>query len=280
MTPNIITSLVAMRQFIKQEKKHLKKIGLVPTMGALHDGHLSLIKKAKQTTDIVIASIFVNPKQFSAKEDIERYPQPIHDDIAKLTTMAVPIIYIPSASEIYPSDFTTNITVGPLSHILCGATRPDHFDGVAMVVNKLFLHIMPDIAVFGEKDYQQLVIIKKLVRDLNFPIDIIAAETVRQENGLALSSRNRYLTNDDEKIAPLLFATLNTTKQKLLEGKDPRDVFPDAMNDLLSNGFKKIDYLEWRHSDDLSEAQDNKKPSRLLVAAHLGRARLIDNIPL
>ncbi|MDI9313402.1 MAG: pantoate--beta-alanine ligase [Hydrotalea sp.] len=278
MTPTIITSITAMREFIAGEKKLGKKIGFVPTMGALHDGHLSLVKTAKEKSDLVVASIFVNPKQFSASEDIERYPRPLADDIAKLTTMAVPVIYTPSPADIYPADFSTTVAVPSLANILCGAIRPGHFDGVALIVTKLFLQTMPDVAVFGEKDYQQLMIIKKLAQDLNFPITIIGAATVRHNDGLAMSSRNQYLTADERAIAPLLFKTLQATAQKLLAAADARAVFADATNDLLAGGFHKIDYLEWRTADNLSPAHDARQPSRLLVAAHLGRARLIDNI--
>ncbi len=280
MTPKIINNIAALRQFINTEKNQGKKIGLVPTMGALHDGHLSLIAKAKQLSDTVLASIFVNPKQFSAKEDIERYPQPLQQDIAKLTSMGVAVIYTPSPSEMYPPGFLTNITMENLSTILCGASRPQHFDGVMVIVSKLFLQTMPDVAVFGEKDYQQLTIIRKMVKDLDFPITIVGAETVREASGLAMSSRNQYLTAGEREIAPVLFQTLSRVAQQIKNGDDQRDIFPLAISHLLSKGFQKVDYLEWRASHDLSPMQHTDKPSRLLVAAHLGRARLIDNIAI
>ena len=278
MTPKIVTTIAAIGQAIAQEKKSGKKVGFVPTMGALHDGHLSLIKKAKEESDCVVASIFVNPKQFSATDDLERYPRPLADDIAKLTSMGVPIIYTPTAAEIYPKDFLTTVAVPPLANMLCGAVRPGHFDGVALVVAKLFLQVMPDVAVFGEKDYQQLMIIKKMAQDLNFPIKIVGAETVRHHDGLAMSSRNQYLTAGERAIAPLLFQTLSATATKILAHVNPSDILPQAINKLLAGGFEKVDYLEWRTADNLMPASDTAHPSRLLVAAHLGRARLIDNI--
>ena len=278
MTPSIITTIAGVREYVAGAKKMGKKIGFVPTMGALHDGHLSLIKQAKSESDVVIASIFVNPKQFSTTEDSERYPRPLADDIAKLTSMGVSIIYTPTAIEIYPDGFLTTMAVQGLSTILCGATRPGHFDGVALIVVKLFLQIMPDVAVFGEKDYQQLTIIKKIVQDLNFPIKIIGAATVRHKDGLAMSSRNQYLNAAERTIAPLLFASLVAIAKKLIAGDDAAAIFPGAIDHLLAGGFQKIDYLEWRTADNLAPAFNLRKSSRLLVAGHLGRARLIDNI--
>lgn len=279
-TPIIISNIADLRRWVAGVRAKGKTIGFVPTMGALHDGHLSLVRAAAGVADLVLASIFVNPTQFSAGEDIERYPKPLAEDIAKLSSLGVSAIYTPTAAELYPAGFLTSISVKELSTILCGQSRPHHFDGVALVVAKLFLQTMPDAAIFGEKDYQQLLIIKKMVVDLNFPIQILSAPTVREKTGLAMSSRNQYLSPAEWAIAPLLYRTLTTTAAQLRQGGDPRNLFSIAINNLLSGGFERVDYLEWRASDNLATMEKNNRPSRLLIAAHLGRARLIDNIPL
>ncbi len=256
-----------------------KRIALVPTMGALHAGHLSLITAAKELADAVVVSIFVNPTQFGKNEDFSIYPRTLEADIQIAEAAGAEIIYEPTLEDMYPSGFSTTITAGKISTILCGKSRPGHFDGVATVVTKLLLRTMPHIAVFGMKDYQQLCIIDKVSRDLDIPTVIIAAPTVREEDGLALSSRNRYLSEDERKIAPQLYLTLKQVAEKLKDnsGCEAAAIITEAVTHLTSQGFV-VEYLELCDSDTLDSIPELKENARLLVAARLGKTRLIDNI--
>lgn len=253
-----------------------KKIALVPTMGALHAGHGSLISKALENADVVVVSIFVNPTQFSPTEDLEKYPRTLDDDVKLAEKMGAEIIYAPSVEDMYPEGFSSKISAGEISTILCGKFRVGHFDGVATVVTKLLLRIMPHVAIFGMKDYQQLCVIERVVEDLDIPIEIIAAPTMREADGLALSSRNRYLSEEERKTAPLLYETL-VRVAKEMKYSGVADSLAKGIANLISHGFK-IEYLELCNDSTLESVSELEEDARLLVAAWLGKTRLIDNI--
>ena len=256
-----------------------QKIALVPTMGNLHDGHLSLVNLAKQHADIVVVSIFVNPTQFGAGEDFTSYPRTLDDDCQKLAKAGVALVFAPSVDEMYPV-YPPNVQIlsGSISKILCGQTRPTHFDGVGLVVSKLFNIVRPDVAVFGKKDYQQLAIITQLVQELNFEIDIIGGEIVRADDGLALSSRNQYLTKQERAIAPRLAQAL----QQLADGLKSANVADFDMmiqktkDKLTCDGFT-VDYLQVLNQQ-LQPVSCHDKNLVILTACYLGKARLLDNL--
>jgi pantoate--beta-alanine ligase len=260
-----------------------KRRALVPTMGALHHGHLKLVEEAKKHAEEVVVSIFVNPLQFGVNEDFARYPRPLADDKALLEKAGADILYTPAATTLYPPGFATLIRVQGLSEVLCGAHRPGHFDGVATVVAKLFAHTKPHVALFGEKDYQQLAIIKRFTADLDVGIDIIGVSTVRDADGLALSSRNRYLSTEQREQASKLPVVLKDCLARLAK-KPPQHVpiLEQAAATLRASGFSRVDYLECRHRDTLALPPTGVLfplgEYRLFVAAHLGTTRLIDNI--
>ncbi|MBT6351712.1 MAG: pantoate--beta-alanine ligase [Halieaceae bacterium] len=258
-------------------------VGFVPTMGNLHQGHLSLIQQASNATDIVVVSIFVNPMQFAAHEDLDTYPRTLEADFSALRNVKVDIVFTPSASDIYPhgSNNETAIHVPLLGDALCGKDRPGHFDGVCTVVYKLFQLVKPDVAVFGEKDLQQLLIIKKMTRDLKLPVDVQSGATKRAEDGLALSSRNQYLSKNERALAPLLWQTLRHSAEKLTASpaNDARPILIAARKTLEQAGFS-VDYLELRAISTLSAAHDATQDCALFVAARLGQTRLIDNIQI
>lgn len=266
-----------------------QRIALVPTMGNLHDGHLELVKLAKQHADIVVVSIFVNPTQFGEGEDFDSYPRTLEDDVAKLATVDADYVFAPSIDEMYPVlPPPTSVRAGAITSQLCGQSRPGHFDGVGIVVSKLFNIVQPDVAVFGQKDYQQLAIIQQLVRDLSYPIEIIGAPIVRAEDGLALSSRNQYLSDAERKIAPVLHQELQRLAEQLKNGKySEQGVEPllaAAKARITDAGFT-VDYLDLKtaqldalKADNLQASlEENQQDSVILVAAWLGRARLLDN---
>lgn len=254
-----------------------KRIGLVPTMGALHGGHVACMKLAKEHADAVVATIFVNPKQFGANEDFGKYPRMIEADIEKIREAGASLVYIPEASDIYPADFTTSVSVGELGKILEGASRPGFFEGVATVLTKLFLRILPHVAIFGEKDYQQLCVVRRLVADLDLPIDIIGAPTVRERDGLAMSSRNAYLSADERRIAPKLHEILQNVGSMIAGGSAVKAALEQGTAALAKAGFKP-DYLELRNAETFEPLTKFKASARLLAAAWLGKTRLIDNI--
>lgn len=249
-------------------KQSHKKIGFVPTMGGLHQGHLSLIETIKKHCGLVVVSIFVNPAQFGKNEDLTTYPRPLELDKKKLTTLKVDVLFLPTVEVIYPKGASLFIDMGKISTILCGKTRPDFFNGIALVVTKLFNIIQPNIAIFGEKDFQQLFIIKQLVKDLNLNLNIISNKTIREKDGLAMSSRHIYLTPNERKIAPKFYQILKTikidTNLKTIENK-------------LSQYFK-VDYLEILDSNTLEKTTIDSKEFIVLSAVILGKTRLIDNI--
>ncbi len=255
-------------------------VGFVPTMGALHDGHMALVQAAKENNEHVIVSIFVNPKQFGANEDLTTYPRTLDEDLAFLEKLGVDAVFTPSAHEFYPNGFSTSISMQGPALGLESDYRPDFFSGVCIVVAKLLCTVMPNRAYFGEKDYQQLCVVAQMVRDLNLPIYIISCPTVRKTSGLALSSRNVYLSDEDFAHAPTLYATLKDCARKIASGKHAVEVLHHGKSNLKHHKFA-VDYLELRHSITLAPV-DLSLPittaCRLLVAAKLGTTRLIDNI--
>lgn len=268
---------------LKNELNPLRhqKIALVPTMGNLHDGHLSLVALAKQHADIVVVSIFVNPTQFGAGEDFASYPRTLDDDCQKLAKAGVALVFAPSVDEMYPV-YPPNVQIlsGSISKILCGQTRPTHFDGVGLVVSKLFNIVRPDVAVFGKKDYQQLAIIAQLVQELNFEIDIIGGEIVRANDGLALSSRNQYLTKQERAIAPRLAQALQQLAGALQSASvaDFDTMIQKTKDKLTCDGFT-VDYLQVLNQQ-LQPASRHDKHLVILTACYLGKARLLDNLEI
>ena len=258
-----------------------QKIALVPTMGNLHDGHLSLVALAKQHADIVVVSIFVNPTQFGVGEDFASYPRTLDDDCQKLAKAGVALVFAPSVDEMYPV-YPPNVQIlsGSISKILCGQTRPTHFDGVGLVVSKLFNIVRPDVAVFGKKDYQQLAIIAQLVQELNFEIDIIGGEIVRADDGLALSSRNQYLTEQERAIAPRLAQALQQLAGGLKSANfaDFDMMIQKTKDELTHDGFT-VDYLQVLNQQ-LQPASRHDKHLVILTACYLGKARLLDNLEI
>ena len=264
-----------------------QRIALVPTMGNLHAGHLELVKIAKQHADIVVVSIFVNPTQFGAGEDFDSYPRTLDEDVAKLATVDTDYVFAPSIEEMYPAlPPPTSVLAGAITTQLCGQSRPEHFDGVGIVVSKLFNIVQPDIAVFGQKDYQQLAIIKQLVRDLSYPIEIIGAPIVRAADGLALSSRNQYLSATEREVAPVIHQALQYLAKQLEKGEQSQQVVQSLLAEthqrITDAGFIidyldiKTDTLESLTNDTVTFNVENKN-LMILVAAWLGRARLLDN---
>ena len=254
-------------------------VALVPTMGALHAGHLSLIGIAKGHAGRVVASIFVNPSQFGPKEDFKRYPRDETGDVEKLAEAGVDLVFVPSTDEMYPTGFATKVSLPSLTDDLCGAARPNHFEGVATVVTKLLLQCAPNVAVFGEKDFQQLIVIRKLVRDLNIPVEIVGASIVREEDGLALSSRNFYLSAAERKTAPFLHQVLAETAASLANGEGCDAATSAGRFKLEGKGFR-VDYVAVRNPETLEPLFGPiKGPARVMGAAFLGTTRLIDNVP-
>ena len=276
-TPTVRT-VKDLRSRVAKWRNKAETVALVPTMGALHEGHLSLVTLAKKKCDRVVASIFVNPAQFGPREDFGSYPRDEANDLVKLGKAGADLVYVPDETEMYPADFSTNVRVGDLTEDLCGAARPNHFEGVATVVTKLILQCAPDIAVFGEKDYQQLLVIRRLVRDLNIPVEIVGAPIVREADGLALSSRNVYLSPHERETAPVLYRTLSDTASDLAEGRGCDDAAVAARFRLEAAAFR-VDYVAIRDPDTLKPINGPLKgPARLLAAVHLGKTRLIDNV--
>lgn len=255
-------------------------VGVVPTMGALHQGHLSLVKQAKAACDRVIVTVFVNPKQFNNADDLDKYPRTEDADAAALAPFDVDVMYLPTPDQIYPDGFSTNVSVSGVSEGLCGAHRPGHFDGVATVVAKLLLQTGADRAFFGEKDFQQLQVVKRLVRDLDIPTEIVRCATVREEDGLALSSRNVRLSETARNTAPRLYAILQDVADELGRGATAEAAIYTAKARIELAGFSEVEYLELRAEDGLAPMTVLDRPARLLVAAWLDGVRLIDNIPV
>lgn len=277
----IISSIEDMHDFTALKKGDGKTLALVPTMGALHEGHLSLLNIAAENADVVVVSIFVNPTQFGEGEDYSKYKRDIEGDIEKISSYDVDVVFTPTAKQIFPEGFQTYVEVTGLQDNLCGRFRSGHFRGVATVVLKLFNIVSPDIAVFGEKDYQQLKIIQKMVKDLNLDISIFSSPIVREESGLALSSRNDYLSEEERRTASGIFRALTKIRQSYEGGEnDVKTLIDIGVKILLSNNINQIDYLEIRDGETLGEVDRADAGNIVAVAARIGSARLIDNIKL
>ena len=253
-------------------------VGVVPTMGALHDGHLSLARAARAQSDRVIVTIFVNPKQFNNPDDLKKYPRTEAHDLALLEAEGVDVLFAPQPDEVYPDGFATNVTVRGVSEPLEGANRPGHFDGVATVVSKLFGMTQAGRAFFGEKDWQQVQVVQRLVRDLNIPIKIIPCPTIREADGLAMSSRNVRLSAAERAQAPALYAIMQRAATAIRAGGGIEAVLETARAEVIAAGFREVEYLELRDAETLAQVTDLAKPVRMLAAAWLGDVRLIDNM--
>ncbi len=278
-----VKSLEMLRNKVAELRKGGKTVALVPTMGALHEGHLTLVREAKNHADHVVASIFVNPTQFGEGEDLDAYPRQLAEDSAMLEEEGVALLWAPSVEEMYPDGFASNITVSGVSAGFCGADRPGHFDGVATVVCKLFHQVLPDVACFGEKDWQQLAVIRRMARDLDltrpFARDIVGVPTVREADGLAMSSRNRYLNEKDRAAAATLPREMREAIARIEDGQHVGRTLAALEDALLGAGFSSVDYAELADAASLDRLDElGTCEGRLLVAARIGGTRLIDNM--
>ena len=267
-----------LREAVQKLRDGGKSVALVPTMGALHAGHVSLVERAGVIADHVAASIFVNPMQFGEGEDFESYPRGEERDLEILEAAGCELLWAPEPGEMYPDGFATTVSVSGVSEGLCGGTRPGHFDGVATVVAKLLNQVRPDFALFGEKDYQQLTVIRRLARDLDLGVEIVGMPTVREADGLALSSRNAYLSEDERRRAAALPAALNEAATAMAAGEEVSDALGGVEAALIEADFAMVDYVELRDAETLEPVDTIARPARLLVAARIGTTRLIDNV--
>jgi pantoate--beta-alanine ligase len=276
---DIARSVAELRRRVADWRRGGARVGLVPTMGALHEGHLALVRAARAECGRSVVSIFVNPLQFGPREDFGTYPRDEAADLAKLRAVGANLVFAPAVEEMYPPGFATEVRVGGPGEGLCGAHRPGHFVGVTTVVLKLLLQALPDVAFFGEKDYQQLQVIRRLVRDLDVPVRVAGVPTVREADGLALSSRNAYLTPAERRAAPTLAAVLRRIAGRLATAPEAAAAeFAAGRQALEAAGFAPIDYLELRDAETLQPVERAERPARILAAAWLGRTRLIDNM--
>ncbi len=278
MIAPIERTLAGLRVQTAAWRKAGETIGVVPTMGALHQGHLSLARAARETCDRVIVTIFVNPKQFNNPDDLKNYPRTEHEDAKKLESIGVDLIYVPDGAQMYPDGFTTNVSVGGLTDMLCGAHRPGHFDGVATVVSKLFLQTSADKAFFGEKDYQQLQIVRRMAADLDIPIEVVGCPTIREMDGLAMSSRNLLISDRARVKAPALAEVMEEMREALIAGAAMSEIAEDAVARIVTAGFNEVEYLELRDGIDLGLLDKPVEGARLFAAAWLAGVRLIDNL--
>lgn len=275
----VILTIAEIREVIKEERKKRKTIGLVPTMGYFHEGHLELMRQARKTCDVVIVSIFVNPIQFGLAEDYARYPRNLERDKSLATEVKVDYLFLPSTEEMYPEELLAYVNVGKLSEPLCGKFRPGHFRGVATVVAKLFNIVHPDAAFFGEKDYQQLLVVKKMVKDLNFDVKIVPIPTVREVDGLAMSSRNVYLSDEERRVAQAIPKSLQLAKDLIKAGEKDTKVIRRAMEELLlREPLINLEYLSISDATSLGELGKIEKEALIALALRVGKTRLIDNI--
>jgi pantoate--beta-alanine ligase len=277
---DVVRSVAALRSVVRPHRQAGQRIGLVPTMGALHDGHLALVKAARRESDFVVATIFVNPLQFNQSQDLAAYPRDEATDLNLLAAAGADLVFVPAVEEMYRAHFSTTVRVGGLTEHLDGPARPGHFEGVATVVTKLFNQAQPDLACFGEKDYQQLLVIRRLTCDLDLPVRILGVATVREPDGLAMSSRNRNLSFDQRLIAGRLPAILKGTAARLRAGGAAAPILWSARSELQSVGFDRIDYVELCDQETLHPLSEARSGSRLFAAAHIGATRLIDNWPV
>ncbi|WP_374513571.1 pantoate--beta-alanine ligase [Brevundimonas sp.] len=277
--PPAAHTIAELRETISGWRRQGFSVGFVPTMGALHDGHLSLVRTAVEQTDKVVASVFVNPAQFAAHEDLGTYPRQEARDAELLAGAGCALMYAPAVEEMYPAGASTRVDVGGPAEGLEGAFRPQMFSGVALVVAKLFNQVQPDVAVFGEKDWQQLMVVRRLVRDLDIPVEVVGVPTARDGHGLALSSRNAYLSAGELETARRLNGVLAEAGARAAAGEPVDAVEADAADALLGAGFDSVDYVAIRRTDDLSAFERTvDSPARILAAARIGRTRLIDNM--
>lgn len=275
---DVIRSAEALREKVAGWKRAGALVGVVPTMGALHDGHLSLARAARKQSDRVIVTIFVNPMQFNNPEDLKKYPRDEAHDLALLEADGVDVLFAPGPEEVYPDGFASKVSVSGVSEPMEGAFRPGHFDGVATVVTKLFGMTQAGRAFFGEKDWQQVQVVQRLVRDLNIPIRIIPCPTIREEDGLAMSSRNVRLTAEERRVAPTLHRAMVAAANAIRDGEAAETALGTAREAVLAAGFSSVEYLDLRDAETLETVQAPNRPTRLLAAAILGEVRLIDNI--
>ena len=274
----VIRSAASLREKVSAWKRSGMLVGVVPTMGALHDGHLSLARAARAQSDRVIVTIFVNPMQFNNPEDLKKYPRDEAHDLALLEAEGVDVLFAPGPEEVYPEGFATKVSVAGVSEPMEGAFRPGHFDGVATVVTKLFGMTQAGRAFFGEKDWQQVQVVERLVRDLNIPIRIVPCPTIREADGLAMSSRNVRLTAEERAVAPALHRSMQAAAEAIRGGGDVAAALEAARAAVLAAGFASVEYLDLRDAETLEVATALDRPARLLAAAVLGEVRLIDNI--
>ncbi len=275
-----ISQLKPLRKAIATLRADGGKVAFVPTMGALHAGHMALVAEARKRAEHVVASIFVNPKQFAPTDDLAAYPRRAAKDSAMLSEAGVALLWLPEAEVMYPAGHATNVSVRGVSDGLDGAARPGHFEGVATVVAKLFNQVRPDIALFGEKDFQQLAVIRRMVADLDFNIEIAGVPTERDEDGLALSSRNVYLTEEERQQARALPRALGSAAAAIEAGSDVAEAVAKAAAALMEGGFQSVDYVALCDAVTLKPVTGLERPARLLAAARIGVARLIDNVPV
>ena len=279
MTP-IVRTVAQLRAIVRGWKAEGAIVGVVPTMGALHDGHLSLARAARVECERVIVTIFVNPMQFNNPEDLKKYPRTEAADAALLATVPVDVIFAPPVAEVYPEAFGSVVSVAGVSEPLEGRMRPGHFDGVATVVTKLFGMSMADRGYFGQKDWQQLQVVQKLVADLNLAVTVVGCETIREADGLAMSSRNLRLGDDARAKAPVLYAAISAAAEDIRSGQSDRMAIREAAEKMRAAGFERVEYIELRDSASLLPSDDPARPRRMLAAAWLDGVRLIDNIPV
>ena len=280
MSLSILRTVADLRDRVQTWRRAGERVAVVPTMGALHEGHLSLVRAGRERAERVIVTLFVNPKQFNNASDLAAYPRTEADDAAKLAPFGVDVLFAPGVEEMYGNGFATTVSVSGVSEGLCGAHRPGHFDGVATVVSKLLLQSGADCALFGEKDYQQLLVVRRLVADLNIPTEIIGCPTVREADGLALSSRNVRLTPEERRKAPAIANVLRETAERLASGMMAAPALEAARSALEAAGFDRVEYFDLRDAETLLPIERVDQPARRLAAAWLGETRLIDNLPV
>ncbi|AWB21665.1 pantoate--beta-alanine ligase [Methylobacterium currus] len=273
-----LNDVAALRAQVRAWRAAGEGVALVPTMGALHEGHLSLVRQAQAGSRRVVVSIFVNPTQFGPNEDFSRYPRVLEADLALLAEVGADAAFLPDVTTMYPPGFATTVTVAGLTEVLCGPFRPGHFAGVATVVTKLLLQGLPDRAIFGEKDFQQLQVIRRATRDLDIPVAIEGAPTLREPDGLALSSRNRYLSEEERRAAPAMYAALQRVAEAVRGGAETAPALAEGRTALEAAGFGPVQYLSVNDAESLAPLERVEGPARVLAAAYLGRTRLIDNV--
>jgi len=279
-SPSIVRTVAALREQVNDWKRQGLTVGLVPTMGALHHGHLSLVHAIAAKADRIIVSIFVNPTQFGEGEDFDKYPRTEAEDCLKLESTPANLVFAPNAAEMYPSGFASKVSVSGISDRFEGALRPGHFDGVATVVSKLLLQAMPDVAIFGEKDYQQLAVIRRFVADLNIPVEIMGGTLIREADGLAASSRNVYLNAEERQIAGQFNLILKKLVADVESGTPPRHAEEAASQALLDAGFLSVDYVAVVDKDSLEPLERVEGEARVIAVARLGGVRLLDNMAI